>query len=165
MIRKLDKKELALAVKEKTLCDTHQCGRPATHIDQMGSGEDDESQLLCSACAAWADNVDKESDAAYKSGLKDGGGKPLPRCIEDAKSELMKKRQKRAEIIRTAALIPLLRSSYMEGVASLMDYGMSEQEARYRIMRRLDVPHKIAVELSNIHTGSGGGKKTGQLGK
>jgi len=164
MIRKLSKKELELAAKENTLCDTHGCARPVTHIDQMGSGEDDESQLYCSVCAAWAENVDREMDASYQSGLKDGE-KGLPKCIKDARSELMKKRQQRAEIIRTAALIPSLRAAYMEVVAAFMDYGMAEQEARYKVMRHLDVPHKIAVELSSIHTGSGGEKGPGRLGK
>jgi hypothetical protein len=164
MIRKLSKKELALAVKENTTCDAVGCDRPATHIDQMGSGEDDESQLYCAVCAAWAENVDREMDSAYQSGLKDGGT-GLPKCITDARSELMKKRQQRAEIIRTAALVPQLRAAYMEVVAAFMDYGMSEQEARYKVVRHLDVPHKIAVELSLIHTGSGGEKGPGRIDK
>lgn len=145
MIRKLSKKQVADVAQRGLVCSRLGCGRPATHIDWMGS---DESEYYCEVCAGWADEADKQYDSNYRLGLQDGQPKKMPDCLLKDKARLAENRRARIEQIRDMAMAAQMESWYEADVADWMSRGCPEVIARSRLLHETGCSKREAVELA-----------------
>lgn len=143
-MRKLTKKEQDFLLKSGITCAEFECKAKPTHWNEF---PDDESEVFCAKHA-------KEVEAAEAKfpnypPRNAGGTVKLPDCLLGDKRKLKEERHRRAEVLRTEALGPWLRSMFLTDVARLMDtLNISEEAARYRLNREMGIRHDMAVELS-----------------